>query len=54
MVLGNSGIGKIGFVQGVKESVKTRNGWFIEGKFDQYQQNTPLLYAPKGFVSTLG
>ncbi len=41
LVPGNSGSGKTSFVREIREEVENRNGLFLEGKFNQYQQNIP-------------
>jgi PAS domain S-box-containing protein len=41
LVPGNSGSGKTSLVREIREEVENRNGLFLEGKFNQYQQNIP-------------
>jgi PAS domain S-box-containing protein len=41
LVPGNSGSGKTSLVQAIRGDVKSQNGLFLDGKFDQYHQNTP-------------
>lgn len=41
LVSGYSGIGKSALVNEIQKSVIQRRGYFITGKFDQYQRNTP-------------
>ncbi|MGB3223015.1 MAG: AAA family ATPase [Desulforhopalus sp.] len=41
LVPGRSGVGKTSLVEWLKTPVLAKNGLFIEGKFDQYQQNSP-------------
>ncbi|WP_163339795.1 AAA family ATPase [Desulfopila sp. IMCC35008] len=41
LVPGQSGIGKTSLVQSLQLPIEAKNGWFVQGKFDQYQQNTP-------------
>jgi len=41
LVSGSSGVGKTALVQELQLPIRNRNGFFIRGKFDQYQQNIP-------------
>lgn len=41
MVRGYSGVGKSALVQEIHKPVVARKGYFINGKFDQYQRNLP-------------
>ncbi len=41
LVPGNSGAGKTALVQTLGMPVREKNGFFVQGKFDQYQQNIP-------------
>ncbi len=41
MVRGYSGVGKSALVQEIHKPVIARKGYFISGKFDQYQRNLP-------------
>ncbi len=43
LVGGHSGIGKTSVIEWLKEPVQARNGIFIQGKFDQYQQHSPYF-----------
>lgn len=43
LVTGPSGVGKTALVQELKIPILGRNGFFISGKFDQYQQNIPYF-----------
>ncbi len=43
LVPGSSGVGKTALVQELRNPVQDRNGFFIKGKFDQYQQNIPYF-----------
>ncbi|MCF8076941.1 MAG: AAA family ATPase, partial [Desulfotignum sp.] len=43
LVPGPSGVGKTALVKELQMPVLTRNGFFIRGKFDQYQQNIPYF-----------
>jgi predicted ATPase/signal transduction histidine kinase/CheY-like chemotaxis protein len=52
LVPGHSGVGKTSLVLTLREPVEDRNGWFVQGKFNQYQQNTPYS-AIKQALSSL-
>ena len=41
LVSGYSGIGKTALVHEIKKPLALKRGYFIEGKFDQYQRNIP-------------
>jgi len=41
LVAGHSGIGKTSLVQEVYKPITKRRGYFISGKFDQFQRNVP-------------
>jgi len=43
LVHGTSGAGKTSLVEALKMPVRERNGFFIKGKFDQFQQNIPYF-----------
>jgi predicted ATPase len=43
LVPGSSGVGKTALVQELQIPSRNRNGFFIRGKFDQYQQNIPYF-----------
>ena len=43
LVPGRPGVGKTALVQEVARPIWHRSGFFIQGKFDQYQQNTPYF-----------
>ena len=43
LVPGSSGVGKTALVQELQVPISDRNGFFIKGKFDQYQQNIPYF-----------
>ena len=43
MVPGPSGVGKTALVYGLQKPVLERNGFFLRGKFEQYQQNVPYF-----------
>lgn len=41
LVPGSSGVGKTALVRELQQPLLDRNGFFCQGKFDQYQQNVP-------------
>ncbi|MFZ2654252.1 MAG: AAA family ATPase [Victivallales bacterium] len=43
LVPGSSGVGKTALAQELQIPIRDRNGFFIRGKFDQYQQNIPYF-----------
>lgn len=43
LVPGYSGVGKTALVQELQNPVQDRNGFFVNGKFDQFQQNIPYF-----------
>ena len=43
LVPGHSGVGKTALVNELRKPVKAGNGFFITGKFEQYQQNVPYF-----------
>ncbi|MGB3570882.1 MAG: AAA family ATPase, partial [Phormidesmis sp.] len=49
LVAGFSGVGKTALVNEVHKPIARQRGYFIKGKFDQYQRNTPFF----GFVQAL-
>ena len=51
MVAGYSGVGKSVLVREVQKTITEKRGFFIEGKFDQYQHNIP--YSAWGQVFDL-
>jgi PAS domain S-box-containing protein len=56
LVAGYSGVGKTALVHEVQKSITVKRGYFIEGKFDQYQRNIPYSawgQALGGFVTHL-
>jgi len=56
MVAGYAGVGKTALVAEVHKPITEKRGYFISGKFDQYQQNTPytaLIHAFDQFVELL-
>ncbi len=56
LISGYSGVGKSALVHEIHKPVTERRGYFIEGKFDQFQKNIPYsawTQALKGFVNIL-
>ncbi len=56
LVGGHSGVGKSALVHEVHKPNTASRGFFLEGKFDQYQKNIPYsawIYAFKEFVNNL-
>jgi len=56
LVAGYSGIGKSALVQEIDKPITQRKGYFISGKFDQFQRNVPysaIVSAFKEFVQQL-
>ncbi|MEG5062674.1 ATP-binding sensor histidine kinase [Microcoleus sp. B3-A4] len=51
LVSGYSGIGKSALVQEVYKPITKANGYFIAGKFDQFQRNVPYAAVVKSFQS---
>ncbi|MEG4581631.1 serine/threonine-protein kinase PknK, partial [Microcoleus sp. MON1_C5] len=51
LVSGYSGIGKSALVQEVYKPITKANGYFIAGKFDQFQRNVPYSAIVKAFGS---
>ena len=47
LITGYSGMGKTSIVQEIYQPVTQRRGYFISGKFDQYQRNVPYLAVVK-------
>lgn len=43
LVPGHSGVGKTALVREIRRPVRKRNGFFLQGKFNQYQQNIPYF-----------
>ncbi len=55
-VSGYSGIGKTVLVEEIRQPVSEKHGYFIKGKFDQYQTTTPytaITQAFQAFVSQI-
>ncbi len=56
LIAGKSGVGKSALVHQIHKPITERKGFFIEGKFDQFQKNIPYLafiQAFKSFVNHL-
>ena len=56
LVAGYSGVGKSALVHEIHKPITERRGFFIEGKFDQFQRNVPysaFIQAFKSFVNHL-
>ncbi|MEG4493619.1 AAA family ATPase [Microcoleus sp. D3_18_C4] len=49
LVAGYSGIGKSSLVQEIYKPITKQKGYFISGKFEQYQRNIPYWAAIKAF-----
>ncbi len=56
LVAGYSGIGKSALVQEIYKPITAKRGYFIAGKFDQFQRNTPysaIVAAFQGLIRQL-
>jgi predicted ATPase/serine phosphatase RsbU (regulator of sigma subunit) len=56
LISGASGIGKSQLVHEIHTSITAKRGWFVEGKFEQFQKNIPYkawIQAFEEFVSLL-
>ncbi|UKP00328.1 trifunctional serine/threonine-protein kinase/ATP-binding protein/sensor histidine kinase [Nostoc sp. UHCC 0870] len=53
LVAGYSGIGKSTLVQEIYKPITERRGYFIAGKFDQFQKNIPYSAVVKAFQSLI-
>ncbi|MFK5984170.1 MAG: AAA family ATPase [Pseudomonadota bacterium] len=49
LVGGYSGIGKSALINEIQHPIITKNGYFIKGKFDQYQRNIPYSAISQAF-----
>jgi histidine kinase len=49
MVAGYSGVGKTALIEETYKSLTESNGYFLSGKFDQYQRNTPYASIVRAF-----
>ena len=56
LVAGYSGVGKSSLVQELFKPITARRGYFISGKFDQFQRNIPysaIVAAFRGLIDQL-
>ncbi|WP_392536040.1 AAA family ATPase [Nostoc sp. C117] len=53
LIAGYSGIGKSVLVQEIYRPITQRRGYFISGKFDQYQRNIPYLAIAQALESLI-
>jgi len=56
LIAGYSGIGKSALVQEIYKPITEKRGYFISGKFDQFQRNIPysaIVAAFKGFIQQI-
>jgi histidine kinase len=56
MVTGYSGVGKSQLVSTIRSSIKKQSGYFISGKFDQFEHDIPysaLIYSFKDLVQQI-
>ncbi|WP_036486276.1 hybrid sensor histidine kinase/response regulator [Myxosarcina sp. GI1] len=53
LVAGYSGIGKSALVQELYKPITRQRGYFISGKFDQFQRNTPYVAIANAFSSLM-
>ncbi len=56
LISGSSGIGKTAVIQEIYQPIIRQRGYFIEGKFDQFQRNIPysaLLQAFRGLIKQI-
>ncbi|MGK7899993.1 MAG: AAA family ATPase [Hormoscilla sp.] len=54
LVAGFSGIGKTAVVNEVHKPIVRQRGYFIKGKFDQFQRNIPFYALVQAFSSLMG
>ena len=54
MVAGYSGIGKSSLVRELYKPITARRGYFISGKFDQFQRNIPYAAIVEAFRGLIG
>jgi predicted ATPase/signal transduction histidine kinase/tRNA A-37 threonylcarbamoyl transferase component Bud32 len=54
LVTGYSGIGKSALVREIYQPITRQRGYFIAGKFDQFQRNIPYSAAIKAFSRLVG
>ncbi|AFZ60621.1 AAA family ATPase [Anabaena cylindrica FACHB-243] len=53
LIAGYSGIGKSAFVQEIYKTITRSRGYFIAGKFEQYQRNIPYFAIAQAFNSLI-
>ncbi|MFZ1028894.1 MAG: serine/threonine-protein kinase PknK, partial [Limnoraphis robusta] len=53
LIAGYSGIGKSAFVQELYKPITEKRGYFISGKFDQYQRNIPYSAVVIAFLELI-
>jgi PAS domain S-box-containing protein len=53
LVAGFSGVGKSALVQEIHKPIIRKRGYFISGKFDQFQRNIPLAYLVQAFQNLI-
>ncbi|MDY6805697.1 MAG: ATP-binding sensor histidine kinase [Cyanobacteriota bacterium] len=54
LVAGYSGIGKTSIVQEIHKPITEKRGYFISGKFDQFQRNVPYSAVVSAFKELVG
>ncbi|OKH45974.1 hypothetical protein NIES2101_25745 [Calothrix sp. HK-06] len=54
LVAGSSGIGKTAVVNEVHKPIVAQRGYFIKGKYDQFQRNIPLFAFVQAFQDLMG
>lgn len=54
LVSGESGIGKSALIRGIYQPITKTQGYFIAGKFDQYQRNLPYSAVIQAFQDLVG
>jgi predicted ATPase/signal transduction histidine kinase len=54
LITGSSGIGKTAIVNEVHKPILRKRGYFIKGKFDQFQQDIPLSALVQAFEDLIG
>ena len=54
LVSGFSGVGKTAVVKEVHKPIAQRRGYFIKGKFDQFQRNVPFFAFVQAFRDLMG
>ena len=54
LVPGHPGVGKTALAQEAARPIRDRNGFFVQGKFDQYQQSTPYFAIRQALTELCG